>query len=319
MLTHTSGKKMNYFRIIRWPNLLIMAVLMAGLRYILILPRLEMAGLFIQDNLINFILLVYSVLAIAAGGYVINDILDLEIDSINKPEDQIIGKKISLISARKFYLFLTLSGIFTGIALSVLLGSAYLGVFFPAMAALLFYYSKRYKGRLITGNLVVAFASAMVLIITWNAEFSFLKKADIAILESLGTIRMISSFVFIYALIAFLLSLVREIVKDMEDIDGDEKEGCATIPIVFGMNLARNIAFGLIIFVMLVIGWWQFSLYGKAMNHMANSLFISQIVACVTLFLLTNANNKISLHKVSLFLKIWMISGMASMLFLNFR
>lgn len=318
MPMHISGSIMNYFRIIRWPNLVIMAVLMVSLRYILILPQLEMAGLNILDNLLNFILLLYSVLAIAAGGYVINDILDMDIDSINKPADLIVGKVISIVSARRFYLILTLSGIASGIVLSVLLGSAYLGIFFPAMAALLFYYSKRYKGRLISGNLVVAFATAMVLIITWNAEFSFLKKSDIVVLESLGTISTISTFVFIYALFAFLLSLIREIVKDMEDIDGDKNEGCATIPIVFGMNIARNIALVLIILVVVLVGMWQINLFGKSMNHIAISLFISQIVACITLFYLTKANNKIRFHKLSVLLKIWMISGMISMFFLNF-
>jgi 4-hydroxybenzoate polyprenyltransferase len=319
MLMPTSGNTMNYLRIIRWPNLLIMAVLMAGLRYLLILPQLELAGLTLQNNLLNFIMLVYSVLAIAAGGYVINDILDLEIDSINKPESQIVGKKLSLNALRKFYLFLTFSGLITGIVIALILQSFYLGVFFPAMAALLYYYSKRYKGRLLTGNLVIAFASAMVLIVSWNTEFLSLEKAEIQILESSGTIRLISSMVFIYAFFAFMLSLIREIVKDMEDIEGDMKEACATIPIVFGLKTARNIASGLIVLVILAIGWWQFSLFGQRMNYMAISLFVSQILACVTLFLLTVANDKFRLHKVSLFLKIWMISGMSSMLFLNFR
>lgn len=310
---------MNYLRIIRWPNLLIMAVLMAGLRYLLILPQLELAELTLQNNLLNFIMLVYSVLAIAAGGYVINDILDLEIDSINKPESQIVGNQLSINAARKFYFFLTISGVITGIIIAFILHSFYLGVFFPAMAALLYYYSKRYKGRLLTGNLVVAFASAMVLIVCWNVEFLSLEKTDIQKLESNGTIRSISSLVFIYSFFAFMLSLIREIVKDMEDIDGDMKEGCATIPIVFGLKTARNIASGLIVLVILAIGWWQFSLFGQRMNYMSISLFFSQIIAFVTLYFLANAENKNSLHKGSLFLKIWMLSGMASMLFLNFR
>lgn len=319
MQMHIHGNSMiiNYLRLIRWPNLLMMALVMCCLRYFLILPQFHHADIIEGSTLFLFLLLIFSVLCIAGGGYVINDILDQEIDAVNHPEKQLIGKLIDEKTAKLFYVGLTSVGVATGIYLASVASSLYLGLVFPAMAALLYYYSRRYKRQLISGNIVVSFASAMVLIVVWNFEIFLLDLENAQLAENIGVIPFISKFIYAYTVFAFFSSLIRELVKDVEDIEGDEAENCATIPILMGISVSKWITVVLLLILIIMVGYWQYWLWFNGLQYASGFLIITQILILFTINKLFV--RQIMWHKVSDFLKIMMLTGITSIIFLNFK
>jgi 4-hydroxybenzoate polyprenyltransferase len=306
---------LNYFKLIRWPNLLMMALVMFCLRYFLILPQFDNAGIIEGSTILLFILLIISVLCIAGGGYIINDVLDQEIDAVNHPENQLIGKVIVEKSARLFYLGLTSFGLVTGIYLAYIASSAYFGLIFPAMAALLYYYSIRYKRQLISGNIVVSFASAMVLIVVWNFELFLLDAENTQLAENKGVISFISKFVYAYTLFAFFSSLIRELVKDIEDIAGDEADNCATIPILLGVSFSRRITIVMVLLLMIMVGYWQYWLWFDGFHYASGFLIFTQAIIVFTIIKLFHP--QIKWHQVSNLLKMLMLTGITSIIFLN--
>jgi 4-hydroxybenzoate polyprenyltransferase len=309
---------MNYIRIIRWPNLLIMSALMSCLRYFFILPQFEQAGILSGSTVTLFALLILSVLSIAAGGYVINDMSDEDIDVINHPELMIIGKGISHLSAKKYYLGLTLIGIIIGFYLAYTASNVYFGMIFPVMAILLYYYSKRYKRQLITGNIVVSFASAMVLLVTWNFELFMLDAENSQLSYNLGITTYISTVVYAYSLFAFISSMIREIVKDMEDIAGDEAAFCATIPILFGVSVSKKIVGILVVVLMFMVVYWQYWLWMEGFRFAAVFLIATQLLGIAALFKLISSTYHTDFHWLSGLFKALMISGIASLVLLIF-
>lgn len=174
---------------------------------------------------------------IAAGGYVINDYYDVKIDLINKPERVVIGKTMSRRAAILLHSFLTVTGIALGLALSWKIGVVN---FFSAV--LLWWYSNNLKRLPFVGNFAVAFLTGVSVAIVVLMYPSF-PKTDI----------------LIYALFAFFMTLVREIIKDMEDWRGDNTFGCRTLPIIWGIRKTKNFIFlltGFFIVKLVVIHVW---------------------------------------------------------------
>ena len=118
MLTIGKHLKMNYIKLIRWPNLLIIAATMLLVRYTIIWPHLHIVGSEAMVPLHIFMLLVLASVFTAASGYVINDLFDTDVDSVNKPNKMLIGKEIRFSTARQFYWIL--------VAVTILM-AAYLG------------------------------------------------------------------------------------------------------------------------------------------------------------------------------------------------
>ena len=145
-----------YLKIIRPVNLLIMAGMLVLVRYAIFLPVFKQNGL---EGLMpgwQFLLLVAATIFIGAGGYVINDVLDIEIDKINKPQKQVIGRQISEVTGNKLHINLTAAGVVFGVAFSYLCGNMLLGILFVIIPTALFYYSFKYKYLPVVGNLVVS-------------------------------------------------------------------------------------------------------------------------------------------------------------------
>jgi len=309
---------MGYLRIIRWPNLLIMAMVMGCLRFFLVLPQFHNAGIIEGSSIMLFILLVAGVISIAAGGYVINDVFDIEIDAVNHRDSQIVGNEISIEAARKYYLILSSIGILIGFFLAFLVSNFNFGLIFPVMAALLYYYSKRYKRQVISGNIVVAFASAMVLVVAWNFEILMLNADNEQLANGHGLIPFISRFVYAYTFFAFFSTLIREIVKDVEDIEGDSVSGCLTLPVLAGVSASKKILSVLVLLLMTLVAYWQYWLWVKGYIYGSGFLFLTQFVGIVTLVKLFSRNRPINWHLMSNLMKVLMISGIASIVLLNF-
>lgn len=193
------------------------------------LTNLTPTGNFLSLSNFQFILLVISTVCIAAAGYVINNIMDQDNDEIAKPKDRIIGKSVSESMGYNIYVALNLIGVGIGFYLSNVVGKKGLFTIFIFIAALLYVYSTYLKRIVIISNITVAFILSFSIIIlgvfdlfpaTYEGNTHQMKQA-FAILYN-------------YAVFAFIINLLREIVKDIEDTDGDYASGIQTLPILLG-------------------------------------------------------------------------------------
>ena len=206
--------------LVRWPNLLIMLLCLALVRAGLLLPGLPLRQALLAPR---FGLLVLAALLVAAAGYIINDYYDVKIDAINRPDRLVVGR---VLHRRKAMLaHLVLSGAGVGLAgwLHPVLGAVTLGT-----ALLLWGYSARFKRVALVGNVSIA---------TLTAALVLLPELQLQLARHEA-----HSVVWPYALAAFLLTVVREIVKDVEDMRGDAQHGCRTLPLVWGVARTKWVA-----------------------------------------------------------------------------
>ncbi|SFQ56788.1 geranylgeranylglycerol-phosphate geranylgeranyltransferase [Hymenobacter arizonensis] len=206
--------------LVRWPNLLIMLLCLALVRAGLLLPELPLATALLD---LRFGSLVLAALFVAAGGYIINDYYDVKIDAINRPDRLLIGRVVNRRKAMLAHLLLSGVGVLLAGWLHPVLGAVTLGT-----ALLLWGYSARFKRVALVGNVSIAtLTAALVLLPELQLQ---LERNDS------------NSVVWPYALAAFLLTVVREIVKDVEDMRGDAQHGCRTLPLVVGVAQTKWVA-----------------------------------------------------------------------------
>jgi len=308
-----------YLQIVRPVNLLIMAGMLLLVRYAIFLPVFVQNGL---EGLMpgwQFLLLVLATLFIGAGGYVINDVLDIEIDRINKPEKQVIGREISEDAGNKLHFNLTAAGIAFGIAFSYFSGSIFLAILFVVIATALFYYSFKYKYIPILGNVVVALLAAMVVIIYWLFEFYNLKSQPDLFIDASLSFPQLNRFVLAFALFAFMTSFIREIIKDAQDTEGDTRFGCRTLPVVLGFKTTTYLVFILIITTIATVAWFQFILYTTGYTWMVTFLGITQALLLYSALRVLSVKDKKAWGKLSFIFKIIMVSGMLSLITIWFK
>jgi 4-hydroxybenzoate polyprenyltransferase len=322
MMTHLAGKAMPwkaYIRIIRPVNLLIMAVMLLLVRYCIFLPvfaenRLE--GLMPDWQ---FLLLVLATVLIAAGGYVINDVLDIELDRVNKPGKQVVGRMISEETGNKLHINLTGAGVLIGLAFGYLSGNVFLGIIFIIIATALFYYSFKYKYMPALGNLVVALLASMVVIIYWLFEFYNLKSQPESFIAASTSFWQLNRFVLAFALFAFLTTFIREVIKDAQDIEGDARFGCRTLPVLMGTKNLRYLLIPLELIVVTLLGWYHLALHHAGYHLMSLLLILPAIILIYAIARTVKAGDKASFAHLSLVLKIVMVSGMLSLAATWFR
>ena len=280
---------------------------------------------FLQNHLIGlmpwwqFMLLVLATLLIGAGGYVINDVLDVELDAVNKPSKQIINRYISAERGKNLHMRLTVAGVITGMAFSYLSGNIMLGILFVIIPTALFYYSYKYKYLPLVGNLVVAAISAMVVLIYWIFEFYHLKGQPLHFIDASRYFALLNRFVLAFAAFAFLVSLMREIVKDAQDMEGDGRFGCKTLPIMMGIPFTRILVIILELVTMAGLGWFQFLLYRSGYIAMAYLLVFTQLLLFIALISTFRAVDKSHFTRLSQLFKFTMLAGMLSLIATWFR
>ena len=305
-----------FFKLVRWPNLLVTALMMC----------LVYHNLIGMASTIGFTLLVISMVLIQAGGYVINDIFDKDIDTINKPDKLIVSKVFTEKQCNFFYWTLTVIGLACALVATLLMnGSKFITVFgcMVLLACVLYTYSKTYKKRLVIGNLIVSLSVAFAVFVPWLFVMLYLSKEG-ALLDNYDFLMHVSlRFVLIYTAFAFLMTLIREIVKDMQDVEGDGRQHCRTIPIVWGMTAAQIIVIALC--CVTVANIWNaadyFSELGFRITHYM--LYASGVLVFFVIgnngILLTDKSLRTEkqFHLQSMFLKTSMLIGVLSMFFIK--
>lgn len=273
-------------RLIRFPNLMMIALGQYMTAIWLVGKDGQQWAIFMDGNLF---ILVLSTLIIAASGYMINDYYDVKIDFINKPDQVIVGR---LLKRRKVMTAHTLLN-FLGIALGILLGIM-IGIINFISAFLLWLYSNQLKRMPFIGNFVVACLTA-----TSIALVGYYYRQN-------------ETLVYTYAIFAFAFTLVREIIKDMEDMRGDEKFGCKTLPLTLGIPATKYVLYALLVIFLILL-----ALMGIKANNEILTIYFSFLSIPFMVFVakLYSADKKKDFSALSKYCKLIMLSGIISMAF----
>jgi 4-hydroxybenzoate polyprenyltransferase len=283
--------------------------------YCIIHPIFFTAGVIPNIHGHYFVLLMISSIVIAAAGYIINDYFDLNIDQVNKPDKLIVEKVINRRWVILWHLLLSLIGILLFLYIDIKTNTRFLTIANAGCVLLLFLYSISLKKKLLVGNILISILTAwVILVIAWAETSNLLQTMAIG-----SYTEKITRITFLYAGFAFVISLIREVVKDMEDIEGDRRYGCKTMPIVWGIIASKIFiavwlvvliaALSIVQFYVLQFRWWWSAAY----------CIIFIIVPLLHIFRkLFQANTSADYHKLSTAIKVTMFTGILSMLFFRF-
>jgi 4-hydroxybenzoate polyprenyltransferase len=275
------------FELIRFPNLVIMALTQVLVQVCLLQPGVPVRQVLATER---FYLLLLATGCIAAAGYIINDYYDIKIDAINKPRRQVVGISINRRQAMLAHLLLSGIGVLVGLVLGWVVGLINIGAIL-----LLWGYSARLKSYFLVGNLTIGLLAAVMVLV-------------VPVHYGSGTMA-----VWAYALFSFLISLVREIIKDMEDVKGDASFDRRTLPIVLGLAGAKWVVYGILVLF--------FATVALAMIYRAHDVFFSIYMVSLVLVpggmilqALVKADRKRDFSRLSRWCKGLMLMGILSML-----
>lgn len=299
-----------FLKLIRIQNLLFIAVIQCIIRQFVIAPLLETSGIDVYGSWLHLSLLIAATVLIAAGGYIINDYFDVKIDILNKPDQVLVGRSIDKRTTMLMYQFCTFGGIIIGLWLSWQLSSLLLAFIFLIVPGLLWFYSASYKRQLIIGNVVIAFLSALSVLTVLFIELERLKTQTSMVLNP-AIYRDLFAWVGGFALFSFLLTWIREIIKDMEDIYGDREMECRTLPIVWGIKAAKIIVVSLIgitTFILLFINFAYIDFEGTL--TLRYTLFGLILPFAWVIYLIIKAKHPVDYHRISMLIKFVMVLGL---------
>jgi 4-hydroxybenzoate polyprenyltransferase len=300
-----------FLKLIRWPNL-VFIVLTQVLFFYCIIPFVYKGAPATTLSPGIFYLLVTASVCIAAAGYIINDYFDLNIDLVNKPSKLIIEKYIN----RRWAIVLHLCLSFIGFSISAYVGYRLKNIYIPFCNLLaiagLWFYSTTFKRKLLFGNVLISLLTAWVILVITVAEFNLNRGID----ARTFIIPRLLKVSFLYAGFAFIISLIREVVKDMEDIEGDIKYKCETMPIVWGIPVSKVFAGVWLVvltggvaalqFYVLQLGWWMSAVYCIVLIILPLLWILQQLY---------RAQTAPDFRKLSTAIKMVMFTGIISMSF----
>lgn len=294
---------MKYLNLIRYKNLLMIALMQLVILY----GFLKLQNIILALAIWQYILLVISTVCIAAGGYIINNIFDQNTDLDNKPDNVIVGKSISEALAYNLYVGFTLVGVCIGFYLSNLILRPNFLLFFIIPAALLYIYATSLKQIMIVGNVIVAFMLSFSIIIV--GIFMVFPATDA---ENKIEMTTVLSVLLDFAIIAFIINLIREMVKDLEDINGDYNQGMQTLPIVLGASRTTKLVFALSFIPILAILYY---VYNNLFELLYATLYIFGFIVGPLLYFTIKiwaAKNKKDYYHLSTVLKLTIFFGILS-------
>lgn len=309
------GYLRSLLRLIRFPNLLIIAATQYAMRYLLMEPLLPSSTFELQFGELQFALLVFSTMSIAAAGYIINDYFDTQADLINKPKRVVVGIKISRRIAMILHAVLNVFGIGIGIYLSFYIQLPSLSLVFIIATGLLWFYSTNYKRQFLVGNLSVAFLTGLVPLMVVLFEIPLLNREyGEVMIRNNASFSYIFAWVSAFSFFAFLTTLIREVIKDAEDLEGDNAYGMKTIPIVLGSFWTKFLLVTLIsgtigMLIFLLIKYIVFSV--EPMDYISLIYFALFLVIPLILLAiqLMAARNKKGYRRASGLIKLVMLAG----------
>ncbi len=321
-----------FSKLIRLPNLLIIVITQYAMRYGIIYPILysisDDVEVALQMSNLDFFLLSLSTVMIAAAGYIINDYFDVKVDRVNRPDKIIVGKHIKRRWAMGSHIVINTIAIIIAGYLAYAVGNWKLVFIQIITAGALWYYSTLFKKQVLVGNFVVALMAGLVPCVVGLYELT-LQYANInntvnTLLFFLDTgtpfqeveyvinmvLRNIVYWIAGFTLFAFISTMVREIIKDVEDYEGDKKYFSNTLAVVYGKGKAVIVAQILTIIMIGLIGYLQYiQLQAKDMASFMYFLFALQAPLIYVIYKLKIANKKSDYTKLSAIMKLIMLMG----------
>ena len=308
-----------FLKLIRWPNLLIVILTMVLMRYAVIAPLLgkvkviplsgtgEGIPMTLQFPWYYFILLVAATVFITAGGYVINDYFDIRTDLINRGK-VIVGTKIPRRMAMMWHNIFNIAGVAAGVFISAKAGYLWMGLLFLLVSGLLYFYSASYKRQFLIGNIIVALLTAMVPFLVIMYEWPFLYRHYAVNATEVPDLSFLFYWIGGFSLFAFLTTLAREIIKDIEDFEGDLTYGRNTMPVVMGIPASKVVITSLIVITIgLLYGVWALFI-----NDKITLTFLSAFIVLPLLYIIYQiviSKNKKQIHSASNIMKVVMLTG----------
>jgi len=285
------------------------------MRYAIIKPILDYRyakifgkELYLQFSDLNFFFLVLATILVTAAGYVINDYFDRKTDLFNRPDTVIIGKHIKRRTAMTLHWIFNITATLLGFYISHQIGIFNLGIIFLFTAGMLWYYSTTFSKELLIGNILVALLTASVPLLVGLYDLIPIYKAynRYLVYFQLET-HYILFWILGFSYFAFISTLSREIVKDMEDLEGDNAYGRKTLPIVAGMKTAK---ISVILIQLILIGSLfiaSFLYVEDVISHIYFGILI--LLNLFISYILLKADNTKDFTLASTLLKINMVLG----------
>ena len=306
-----------FLKMIRLPNLVFIALTQVLFYECIIRAILDPLHIAPALNRSNLVFIILASVLIAAAGYIINDYFDINIDQVNKPSKNVVDTVVSRRWAMLWHMILSGAGILSSLYVFLRTGFWFIPIANLLCVFSLFVYSLSLKRKLLSGNVLISLLTAWVIMILFLSELKFAgSNVPADVLEASHKIIRLG---FLYSAFAFIISLIREAIKDMEDLEGDRKYGCRTMPIVWGINASKIfVAVWLVVLLGLVIisqvyvsqfSWWWPNIY--------STVFIIMPLTYIFLRLFSASAPK-QFHQLSSLTKLTMLTGIVSMIFFRF-
>ncbi|MGV6862009.1 MAG: geranylgeranylglycerol-phosphate geranylgeranyltransferase [Putridiphycobacter sp.] len=241
-----------FFRLIRFTNLLVIGLTM-GICQIFLNGGIE------SVKEVYFLLLVVSTLLIAAAGNIINDYFDVKADRVNKPNRLIIDKYIKRRWAMVFHWAFNSIGFIIALYVGYILQNIWMPIIAFMSVNLLWLYSAYYKRKPFVGNLLVAALIGILPIYVMLANWPI--ENYISTNQELIYARYSIDIIILVSIVAFCINLIREIIKDIQDVRGDLKLNARTIPIKYGIKKSKWLVFILTIGTVVVYGLFYYKVH----------------------------------------------------------
>jgi len=296
------------FTMLRVPNLLIIALTFLLLRYLVFNSVYGFYSLAAGMGSLLYLLMITSTILIAAAGYIINDYFDVIADRVNKPDGQYIGIHITAGTALSVSVLFSFLALVLGIGLTILMQSWLPAILLFIALAVAWWYALKLKKSLLWGNIAVSGMSAGTIAMAWIIENQFSQITG-------EPFRIISGIIIAISIFAFLLNLLREIVKDVEDIEGDRLINCRSLPIIKGIPFTK-----MLVLVFTVITLLFLSIAQIYLMQFSRIFAVVWLLICVEIPLiyfiksLNTAQVKADYHKLSTMLKWIMMGGIGSII-----
>ncbi len=308
----------SFFKLVRWQNLVFIALTQLLFYFCVYMPMIAFEQS--DKNHVLFYLLVASSILIAGAGYIINDYFDINIDAINKPQRIVIGKTIKRRWAIIFHWLFSGMGILLSVYVTYKTKVWPIAIVNFICVLALWFYSTNFKKQLLSGNLVIAGLTAWTILVVY-----FFVGADLFSINGWAAetnsfnVRRLFKFTLLYAGFAFVTTLIREVIKDLEDMEGDRKYGCNTMPIAWGVPTSKVFTAVWIIvagatLVIVQLYTWQSGKWIAALYF----LFFIIYPLFYLLRKFKTAKTSADYGKLSNIIKLIILAGILSMLFLKF-
>lgn len=305
---------LSFSKLIRWPNLIFIILAQCLFQYCIYNPLYQIKS---SDTPGSFFLIMIASVFIAAAGYAINDYFDVNIDQVNKPTKVVVSNVISRRWVIFWHFFFSLAGIY--LTLIAFPFQPYWHIHLANLFSILFlwFYSTTIKKKLLIGNILIAILTAWVIGVVYFSKFTMTEIIDASNVTP-KDLRLFKLMI-LYAAFAFVLTIIREALKDIEDMEGDAKFGCKTLPIVWGLKATKvYLAVWLVVVIAILsiiqlyvvpFGWWLSIVY-------CVSFIITPLV--LVFYKLKQSFTSQDFNSLSNWVKIAMLAGVLSMVFFYF-